>query len=155
VSLLEDLAPRPRLLPVHRRAGYDWYELLEADRAEGTGLVVRLLEELDDEEARDEGAGLWAFVVSGRALAAAGVRREPCRDLMYAARVVGIYVHPDHRGRGYGQRLFARILRHARGRFRRLTARAEGEDAAGFLEHHGFVPFEHPCVSHFRLVGKR
>ena len=119
-------------------------------------MVAKLLAEFADEGGQ-EGVWLWALVRAKRVLAAAGVRREPCRDLslFHAARIVGIYVHPDHRERGYGERLFARILRHAQGRFRRLTARAGSETAAGFLEHHGFVPLDHPCVSHFRLVGKR
>ncbi len=119
-------------------------------------MVARLLAELAGKGEREE-VRLWALARAKRVLAAAGVRREPCPDLslFHAARIVGIYVHPELRGQGYGHRLLGRLLRHARGRFRRLTARAESEAAAGFLEHHGFVPLDHPCISHFRLVGWR
>ncbi len=147
--------PAPRLLPVHRSDDYDWRELLRLSRLEGHGWVEAMIEGLGDEGARDRRAGLWVVARRGYPLAVGGVDLEPCTGFFPAARLVGIYVHPASRGRGYGQRLLGRVLRHVRGRFARLTARAEGKEAAGFLEHHGFVPLEHPCISHFRPVGKR
>ena len=146
--------PPPRLRPVRRLADFDWEALRAAARAEGCGGLERLLAELGEEGARDRRAGLWAIAAGGRAVAAAGVAPEPCPGWLGAARLWAIYVHPDHRGRGFGHRLLARILRHLRGRFRRLTARVEDRPTASFLEHHGFVPLDDACVSHFRLVGK-
>lgn len=145
----------PRLLPVRRQGDYDWRELLRLSRREGHAWVQAMVEELGDEEARDPRAGLWVVVQKGYPLAVGGVDLEVCTGLLPAARLVGIYVHPASRGRGHGQRLLGRILRHLRGRFARLTARAGGKEAAGFLEHHGFVPLDHPCVTHFRPVGRR
>ncbi len=145
--------PSPRLLPVRRLLDFEWERLLAAARGEGCGELEGVLARLGGE---GEGAeGFWAFSASREVLAVAGVGPEPCPGGWGAARLYVIYVHPDHRGRGLGHRLLARVLRHLRGRARRLTARVGDRPTASFLEHHGFVPLGDACVSHFRLVGKR
>ncbi len=146
---------RPRLRPVRDWEGFDWEPLWVASRAEGDGTLEALAALFAQGRLAAPKGGLWVFEARRRVYGAVGVTPEPAREFFDAGRVVGPYVHPEHRGRGYGQRLLARVLRHARGTLRRLTARAETEEARAFLEHHGFVPIDHPDLSHFRLVGKR
>ena len=144
--------PSPRLLPVRRLSDFEWERLRAAARGEGCEELEGVLARFGGE---DREAGLWVFSASREVRAVAGVGPESCPGWLGAARLLVIYVHPDHRGQGFGHRLLARILRHLRGRARTLTARVADRPSASFLEHHGFVPLKDACVSHFRLVGKR
>lgn len=144
----------PRLYQPRSPNRFDWTPLLFAARAEGCReveeVVVGLMERGGLSDARE---GLWVLAEASEVVGAGGIFLDPCPDLFGAGRIGLFYLVPKWRGKGHAGRLLRRILRHAPGRFRRVTAVAEG-DFASFLEHHGFVPMTHPCVSHFRPVGR-
>jgi len=135
-----------KVVRTSRLAGFDWSPLLFALRAEGRREAEELLGRL---LAGGEEAWVWLLLGEREVLGAAVLRPEPCPDLVGAARLELLFLVPRVRGEGYGGELLVRVLKFARGRFRRVTA-AAGEGEAGFLEHHGFVPFRHPCLTHFR-----
>jgi len=144
----------PRLHQPRAPSRFDWTPLLFAARAEGCPEVERTVAELMLKGGlADPREGLWVLAEASEVVGAGALFLDPCPDLWGAGRIGLFYLVPKWRGKGHAGRLLRRMLRHAKGRFRRVTAAAEGA-FAGFLEHHGFVPFSHPCVSHFRPVGR-
>ena len=133
----------------------DWAPVFWSLRREGAGVVEQaVLELIHQGPLAGPHEGLWVYLEhEDLAFGFAAVLTEPCPDLVGAGRL-WLYVAAGRRGRGVGEALLGRALAYGRRvGLRWLVARAGGE-LSPFLEAHGFAEAHHPCVSHFRPLGR-
>ncbi len=138
------------VVEISRLEPFDWIPLLDASRAEGFGLVERLLS--DWREGRNRfgapGERLLACVEGEVIVGICGVNREPDRACERTGRLRRLYLLPDYRGRGLASVLVARLITFAGGHWERLTVNCGPLPVGPFYERFGFVPLDHSGLTH-------
>ena len=132
--------------------------LIEASRAEGFNFVARLQLELAQGDFKKPGAALYGFVdnsfIDGDLLGdkLAGVGGLTSDPYLGAEPEVGrlrhLYVLPQYRRQGVGQKLVTAIVAEARRHYRVLRLRTTTREAAHFYEVLGFRPVTEPNATH-------
>jgi GNAT superfamily N-acetyltransferase len=135
---------------------YDWTEILGASQAEGCNMVHRLLTEFHTGANRFDAPGQALFVhLHGSAVVGvAGLNVEPETCFGPAGRIRRLYIVPGCRHRGLASSLIQEIASLAAGLYEVLTVNVGGLSARGFYERLGFVPVDHPRITHTRKVAQ-
>jgi ribosomal protein S18 acetylase RimI-like enzyme len=94
---------------------------------------------------REGGGSVWGAFEADRLVGVAGLGMESRERLSHRATLFGMYVRPEHRGRGIADRLVEAVLRDARSRPEvvvvQLTVSEGNRGARALYERHGFAAF--------------
>jgi GNAT superfamily N-acetyltransferase len=114
--------------------------LAQESTREGFRFVRRLVDEHASGQVRFDGPGevLLGVFAGAELVAVGGVTRDPYGGEANVGRVRHVYVRPDRRRRGVGERLLAALEAHARGHFTALVLRTDTTAAAGFYAALGY-----------------
>jgi GNAT superfamily N-acetyltransferase len=119
-------------------------DVLAALVAESEQAGLRFVRRLADEwavginEFDEPGEAVFGAWVGGRLVGVCGLNIDPWTPDSGVGRVRHLYVLAEFRRRGVGRRLVDAVITAARGRFRLLRLRTDGEEAAAFYERLGF-----------------
>ena len=115
-------------------------------------MVNRLLADFHAGTNRFDAPGevLCAHFLGQVIVAIAGLNQESDLSFGRSGRIRRLYVLPQFRGRGLARGLVEELTRCAASHFDRLTANVGTLDARGFYEHLGFVPVQHPGITHIK-----
>lgn len=124
--------------------------LLEAERAEGHRLVLRLAEEWNDGSNRFDQPGEVVLDVrsNGRLVGVGGLNRDPYLDDPTVGRLRYVYVSSEVRGQGVGRLLVERLVDHAREGFDRVRLRTVTTGGSAFYVALGFEEIDEPNSTH-------
>lgn len=124
--------------------------LLEAERAEGHRLVLRLVEEWNDGSNRFDQPGEVVLHArsNGRLVAVGGLNRDPYLDDPSVGRLRHVYVSPEVRGEGVGRLLVESLVAHAREGFDRVRLRTVTTGGSAFYVALGFEEIDEPAGTH-------
>lgn len=124
--------------------------LVDAERAEGHRLVVRLVHEWMDGTNRFDKKGEVALEarIDGRLVAVGGLNHDPYLDDPGVGRIRHVYVVPGARGKGVGRHLVERLVDHARVGFRRVRLRTVTPEGTAFYLALGFREVDEPDGTH-------
>jgi GNAT superfamily N-acetyltransferase len=124
--------------------------LVDAERAEGHRLVLRLVDEWNDGSNRFDQPGEVALEVrlDGRLVAVGGLNRDPYLKDPTVARIRHVYVIPEVRGTGVGRRLVETLVDHARDGFSRVRLRTVTTEGSRFYRALGFDELAEPDATH-------
>jgi GNAT superfamily N-acetyltransferase len=129
--------------------------LVAAAETEGHGFVRRTVEEWASGANRfDAPNEVWFLAeLDGAVTGMCGVNIDRHLYDPTVGRLRHLYVHPDHRSGGLGERLVDACLKHASGRFTTIRLRTPGEEADRFYDKLGFLRSASDTASHTKQPG--
>ena len=122
--------------------------LIEASRAEGFYFTARLQRELNRGDFTEPGAALYGCATD-ELVGVGGFTSDPYPDAEpEVGRLRHLYVSPQYRRQGVGQKLVTAIVAEAKRHYRVLRLRTTTREAARFYEALGFSPVSDPNATH-------
>lgn len=115
--------------------------LIEASLAEGFIFLVRLIEEWESgmNQFDKPNERLYQIELEGEIVGIGGINNDPYSDDNKYGRIRHLYIHPEHRGKGFGKKIVLTIIAEFRHSYEKFTLRTKREEAAKFYEAIGFT----------------
>lgn len=131
-------------------------DLARDARQDGFRFVKRTIDEwlLRINEFSKPGESMNGILVDGSIVAIGGLNVDPYLDDDSICRVRHVYVHRDHREKGYSKIILKRIIRDAKKKFRKIRLSTTSEIAAKLYQDLGFSEVKEHKATHAMNLKK-
>lgn len=114
--------------------------LIETSLSEGFNFLLRLIDEWENGKNRfnKPNERLYQIEVGGEIVGIGGINNDPYSSSNKDGRIRHLYIHPNHRGKGFGKKIVRTIIADFGSNYEKFTLRTTTEAAAKFYEALGF-----------------